>query len=234
MKVLIFGASGLTGEALSQIALQDKSVTEVVHFVRRATAPNTPKLTEIVVDFNQLEHYAAAIKGDVVFNCLGTTLAKAGTKAAQQVIDRDYPIAIARIAAQNGIPLMISVSSVGTTAADTNSNFYLQTKGEMENGIVAAYTAFTPNNTGENTAAHCFFMRPSFLVGKRKEFRLGERVGLYVMLGADYLLFGSLRKYRSMPIEHLAQAMLHLAKGAQSNTTTPEFDEIMRLAALKL
>ncbi len=216
MKIILFGASGLTGAALTTQALADPTITEVVVFVRRASGESHAKLTEVVIDFDKMQDYANLIKGDVVFNCLGTTLAKAGSKAAQQRIDRDYPIVIAQIAAANHVPLMVSVSSVGTS---DSGNFYLKTKAEMEAGVVAAMGV-----------ERCVFLRPSMLVGDRKEFRLGELIGIYAMYGIDYLLLGGLRKYRSMPIPALAKAMLNLAKGKKSNTNTPEFDEIMRLA----
>ncbi len=216
MKAIVFGASGLTGEALTAQLLADNSVNEVIVFVRRTSGASHAKLTEIVIDFDKISDSAAAIKGDVVFNCLGTTLAKAGSQAAQQRIDRDYPIAIAQIAAQNNVPLMVSVSSVGTS---DSGNFYLRTKAEMEAGVTAAMRA-----------ERCIFMRPSMLMGDRKEFRLGEKIGIYAMYGIDYLLFGSLRKYRSMPIPALAKAMINTAKGVKSTINTPEFDEIMRLA----
>jgi uncharacterized protein YbjT (DUF2867 family) len=218
MKAIVFGASGLTGEALTAQLLADPSVSEVVVFLRRASGESHAKRAEIVIDFDKISDYTAQIKGDVVFNCLGTTLAKAGSQAAQQRIDRDYPIAIAQAAAQNGVPLMVSVSSVGT--ADSG-NFYLKTKAEMEAGVCAAL--------GES---RCIFMRPSMLMGDRKEFRLGEKIGIFAMYGVDYLLLGGLRKYRSMPITDLAKAMIKVAKGAKANTNTPEFDEIMRLANL--
>ncbi len=216
MKAVIFGASGLTGAALTAQVLAESSVNEVVVFLRRASGMRHAKLTEIIIDFDKMQEHAAQINGDVVFNCLGTTLAKAGSQAAQQRIDRDYPIAVAQIAAANGVPLMVSVSSVGTSES---GNFYLKTKAEMEAGVVAAM--------GANRSV---FMRPSMLMGDRKEFRLGEKIGIYAMYGIDYVLLGGLRKYRSMPINALAKAMINVAKGKTPTTNTPEFDEIMRLA----
>jgi uncharacterized protein YbjT (DUF2867 family) len=216
MKALIFGATGLTGEALCQQLLIDADCTVVVSFVRKATGLQHPKYREIIANYDRLADHTAEIAGDVVFNCLGTTLAKVGSQAAQQVIDRDYPIAIAHLAAANKVPLMVSVSSVGTTP-DT-SNFYLKTKAEMEAGVVAAIGV-------QNT----FFMRPSFLVGNRKELRIGERIGLFAMYGVDLVLLGGLRKYHSIQVADLAKAMIQIAKGNRPATQTPEYDEMMRL-----
>lgn len=219
MKVLIFGASGLTGSTLIPLLLADASVREVVLFVRKIDSRlSSPKLKQIVVDFDKLSDYADEIRGDVVFNCLGTTLAKAGSQAAQQRIDRDYPIAIAQLAAANGVGCFVSISSVGADA--TSGNFYLRTKGEMEAGVAAAM------------GKKAYALRPSMLVGNRHEFRLGEKIGIYAMKLADPLLGGTWRKYRSMPILSLAKAALAIAKGKLPTSAAPEFDEIMALSAL--
>ena len=216
MKALIFGATGLTGNALCQQLLSDAACTEVVSFVRKATGLQHAKLREIVVDYDRLAQHTHEMTGEVVFNCLGTTLAKAGSQAAQQIIDRDYPIAIAHLAAAQKVPLMVSVSSVGTTP--DAGNFYLKTKAEMEAGVVAAIGA-----------QNAFFMRPSFLVGNRKELRIGERIGLFAMLGADLLLVGGLGKYHSIKVTDLAKAMIAIAKGKRPATNAPEYAEIMGL-----
>ena len=74
---------------------------------------------------------SSEIQGDVLFNALGTTIKKAGSKEEQQRIDRDLPVAFAKIASANGVKIMLNVSSVG---ANLNGGFYLKTKAEMENG----------------------------------------------------------------------------------------------------
>ena len=74
---------------------------------------------------------ASEIKGDFLFNAIGTTIKQAGSKAEQQRIDRDLPIAFARIASGNGVKMMLNVSSVG---ANIKGGFYLKTKAEMEAG----------------------------------------------------------------------------------------------------
>jgi uncharacterized protein YbjT (DUF2867 family) len=216
MKVIIFGATGLIGSYLTDICLNDSSVTEVVVFVRKPTGRNNMKLKEVVLNFEQLTDNQQYIKGEVVFNCLGTTLKQAGSQAAQAVIDRDYPIQIAQIAAKNAIPLMVSVSSVGSDVSA--SNFYLKTKGEMEAGVSAAI------------GKGAYFLQPSILTGDRKEFRLGEKIGIFAMNFFDLLMFGGLKKYHSIHGKNVAKAMLNLAKKGKTNSQVLHYEEIMKFA----
>ena len=126
-----------------------------------------------------------------MFNALGTTIKNAGSQAEQQRIDRDLPIAFARIASENGVKTMLNVSSVG---ASIKGGFYLKTKAEMENGT----STYFPQAI--------FHFRPGLLVGKRKEFRLMEKIASGVMKMIDLVLAGSYKKYRSMPVDRISKS----------------------------
>ncbi len=210
---LVFGASGLSGSALLRQLLSDDRYDVVKVFNRKALGIVHPKLKEIITDYTHLERVAMEIKGDVVFSCLGTTIAKAGSKLQQQVVDRDYPIAIAKIAAQNKVDYFVAVSSVGASAS--TSNFYLRTKGEMESGIAQYY----------NTKL--FFLRPSFLMGSRQDLRIGEKIGIVLFKLIGPFFFGAAKKYRGMPVQILASAMANLV--FKSAPSILAYDQIMEL-----
>jgi uncharacterized protein YbjT (DUF2867 family) len=190
---LLFGSSGLTGNALLEVLLNDNRYTHVRVFNRKQMAVAHPKLEEIIVDFDHLDLVSEKIKGDVVFSCLGTTIAKAGSKAAQQKIDRDYPIAIAKIAALNHVSQYIAVSAVGTN--NETNNFYLKTKAEMEAGVSLYFKE------------KAIFMRPSFLLGDRVEKRMGEKIGIAVAQIFRPFMIGGLQKYKGIYVSDLAKAM---------------------------
>ena len=156
---------------------------------------------------------SSEIQGDVLFNALGTTIKQAGSKEEQQRIDRDLPIAFAKIASENGVRIMLNVSSVG---ANINGGFYLKTKAEMENGT----EKFFPRAV--------FHFRPGFLVGKRKDFRLAEKIASDVMKVIDPILTGSSKKYRSMPVDKLAKAMVSLSKNPVGKPSVLHYPEIMQ------
>jgi uncharacterized protein YbjT (DUF2867 family) len=152
------------------------------------------------------------IKGDMLFNALGTTIKQAGSQEEQQRIDRDLPVIFARIASENGTKLMLNISSVG---ANLKSGFYLRTKAEMENGT----QKFFPGKT--------FHFRPGFLVGKRKEFRLAEKIAFGFMKILDPVLTGTSKKYRSMPVDKLAKAMVGLSKNPDGKPNVLHYPEII-------
>jgi len=106
---------------------------------------------------------------------------------------------------------MFNVSSVG---ANLNGGFYLKTKAEMESGTEKIFH--------ENA----FHFRPGFLAGKRKEFRLFEKIASVGIKIIDPILIGSYKKFRSMPVDKLARAMVSLSKNPAGKRIL-HFQEIM-------
>ncbi|HEY5469124.1 MAG TPA: oxidoreductase [Bacteroidales bacterium] len=215
MRAIITGATGLVGNLILKEVLKDNDFSEVRIFVRKPTGIINPKLIEIVSPLIEIDSLSSEIKGDVLFNALGTTIKKAGSQAEQQRIDRDLPISFARIASKNGVKIMLNISSVG---ANLKGGFYLRTKAEMEAGT----EKFFPQNT--------FHFRPGFLVGERKEFRLAEKIAFGVMKLMDPVLKGSSQKYRGMPADKLAKAMIYVSKNPSGKPPVLYFPEIMQYA----
>lgn len=192
MKAIIFGVTGLTGKALLLNLADDKRYDKIYIVTRRPCGFIHPKVEEILFNYKDFAEMPS-IKAHHVFSCLGTTIKKAGSQAAQQLIDRDYPIAIAKYANTIGAEKMVCVSSVG--ADNKSGNFYLRTKGEMEEGVKANFK-------------NSVFVRPSFLLGNREEMRLGEKIGIYVFALVNPLLFGGLTKYKGIHVSKLSKAMI--------------------------
>lgn len=218
MKVNIFGATGLVGNLLLQECLTNEKISQIKIFVRKPIELIHPKLLQVTVTYDSLEQLASEIEGDVVFNCLGTTLKQAGSQSAQYQVDCEYPIKVAQLAAKNGVKCMVNVSSVGTSES---SNFYLKTKADMERGVAAAI------------GSKSYFMRPSFIVGDRKDFRLGEKIGIFLALLINPLMIGGLRKYRSIEAKKIAMAMLQLGINQPNDVKILHFDEIKYWANYK-
>jgi len=211
MKAIIIGATGLIGNLILNEVLKDNDFSEVRIFVRRSTGIVNIKLKEIIDPMKDINNLGSEIQGDVLFNALGTTIKQAGSKKEQQRIDRDLPIDFARIASENGVGIMVNVSSVG---ANMNGGFYLRTKAEMEKG------------TEEYFPLRIFHFRPGLLVGNRKDFRLVEKVAMVVMKVIDPVLNGSAKKYRSMPAGKLAKAMVSLSKNPVGRATVLYHNDI--------
>jgi uncharacterized protein YbjT (DUF2867 family) len=213
---LLLGGSGLVGGFCLRALMEDRSYGQVTLLGRRAlTAPANPKLTQIRVSFENL-NAADFANTDDLFCALGTTIRKAGSQDAFRQVDFEYPLAAAKQALNAGAKQFVLVSSVG---ADPGSkNFYLRTKGELEQAVSAL--GFQ--------AVHIF--RPSILLGKRQEFRAAERVVAAIAPALNLALIGGLRRYRAIQAATVGRAMVAAARQAKSGTQVCEYDQIIRLA----
>jgi hypothetical protein len=71
-------------------------------------------------------------------------------------------------------------------------------------------------------------MRPSFLLGDRKEKRVGEKIGIFIFKLISPLLLGPLKKMKPIHSEIVARSMIKVAnEDLQKNTF--ECNEIIEL-----
>lgn len=216
-RACLLGASGLVGGFCLQALLADESYVSVTLLSRRELpVVSSPRLSQKVIDFESLAapDFAGA---DDVFCCLGTTIGKAGSQAAFRRVDLEYPLAAAKAAREAGAKQFVLVSSVGANPA--SKNFYLRTKGELEQAV---------SDLGFR-AVHIF--RPSLLLGSRKEFRLGERIAMAVMPLLNLAMLGGLRRYRAISAAGVGKAMVAAARLGEIGTIVYEHDRIAALAA---
>src|SRR3990167_10571319 len=99
---LLVGATGLVGQQCLRLLTQDPAVGTVRVLVRRPMAVDSPKVQVCVADFDRLETHAEWLAADWVFCALGTTIAKAGSRAAFRQVDFDYPLQVAQLAKAQG------------------------------------------------------------------------------------------------------------------------------------
>lgn len=201
---LVLGATGLIGQHLVQALLEHEAYTVVKVFVRRKLDIQHEQLQQHLIDFDQMQTSASLIKGDDLYCALGTTMAKAGSKAAFFKVDYTYSYQAAQIAAANGVNQYMLVSSVG---ADANSRFYYsQVKGKLENAIKEL----------PFWATHIF--QPSVLLGERNENRWGEQIAARMGKVIDRFTGGLLTKYRPIEAEVVATAMIGAAQRFNKGT----------------
>jgi hypothetical protein len=55
-------------------------------------------------------------------------------------------------------------------------------------------------------------LRPSFILGDRAEFRLGEKIGIVMAKALRPLMIGKLKKYRGVQASAIAARMIAAAK----------------------
>jgi uncharacterized protein YbjT (DUF2867 family) len=212
---LIIGSTGLIGSQLLDYLLESSDYQKVVTFVKRDTGIQHPKLTQHVIDFDKPESYKDLVVGNDFFCTIGTTIKKAGSKEAFRKVDYEYPRQFATFALQNNIKQFLIISSLG---ADSNSgNFYLKTKGEIQD--------FLKDCNFDSVAV----LQPSLLLGDRKEFRLGEKVGAFFMKTLSFLWLGNLKKYKPIESKIVAKALLRIAQKNDKGFTIYESDTIQEI-----
>jgi uncharacterized protein YbjT (DUF2867 family) len=199
---LVFGGTGLIGRAvIDELAKSDNYGAVKVFSRREISYPESSKIKNYIVDFEQPGSFSENIKGDDLFICLGTTIRKAGTISMMEKIDRDLPVALAKYAAENKVARIAVVSSIG--ANKKSSGYYLRIKGEMEQGIMDLDFETT------------LIARPSLLLGRRDERRLGELAGKALMKVLGVFLIGKYKKYRGIESRDVAKAMISILENAR-------------------
>ena len=194
---LLFGASGLVGSHVLNQLISNNNYSKIKLFVRSSIDIIDPKIEIIQTDFNNLENHREDIKGDDCFFCIGTTKRNSPDKNEYQRIELNIPKQVAQIAKSNNIKSYFFVSS--GYANSKSSGDYLKYKGLVEEEIL---------NLGFSKTG---ILRPSFILGNRKEFRLGEKIGIIIFKLLNPLFVGPLRKMRSIHSETIAIAMIKLA-----------------------
>jgi uncharacterized protein YbjT (DUF2867 family) len=217
MRAILIGATGLIGGLLVDKLLKDPVFTHIKLISRRTAGIQSPRLEEVLVDFNDETQFKNAVTpADVLFCCIGTTQKKVkGNKNAYRKIDFDIPVKAAMFCAEQHTGKFILVSSAGADSA--SKNFYLQLKGQTETAVL------------EQPIAAVYIMRPSILLGQRNEFRLLEAAGKATMQFFAVLLVGSLSKYRAIQAKEVAAAMQAAAKKTITGTFICHYKEIKAL-----
>ena len=190
---LVVGSTGLVGEEVVN-GLASKGIP--VKALSRIDLNSTNPLVEnIKVNFDCLHEYKEHFKEiNDVYICLGTTISKAGSEEAFEKVDIDYCLETAKQALNAGVKNLSLITSVG--ADSSSSNFYIRTKGIVENKI------------SELDFQSISIHRPGLLIGARKEMRLAEFVGQKLYPLINLFLLGNLSKFRCIKAEVLARAMI--------------------------
>lgn len=216
---LIAGASGLIGSSLVQILLESDRYKTVVSVGRKPLDLQHPKLQNEVIDFDALPQVASSTQPTDVFCCLGTTIKKAGSQEAFKKVDYTYVLNLARYAEKIGARRFLVVSSVG--ANPEASVFYSRVKGEMERDV------------SQLSIPEIHIFRPSILLGKREEFRLGERIAGGLATLIKPLFIGSMAKYKPAKAEVVAKAMHSATAQKNSGIHYYEGNQIPELANMR-
>ena len=209
-RAIVIGATGLVGRALVDQLAEAEHISKIITFTRRSAKHSSSKVINQVVDFDHLEDYALSFSADCLFSCLGTTLQQAGSINAQRKVDYDFQFRAAQLAANNGVHHYLLVSS--NAANDQSKNQYLKMKGELEQKI--KYLPFE----------RISIFQPSLLIGQRTEFRLGEKLGSWML--PILCTIPWLKRFRPISGEQVAAKMVQVSRQSGQALERFRLDEI--------
>ena len=193
---VIAGASGLIGRSLTQLLLKSDDYGQIIALVRKPLGIQNNKLSEVVIDFDELANIQDFPKADDIFCCLGTTIKNAGSKEAFYKVDFTYPYELAKAAHAAGSDRYFLVSALG--AKKNSRYFYSRVKGELEDQI-----SFLNYRT-------VYIFKPSLLRGNRNEKRFWESVAQGITRVIPFI--GPWKKYHPIHADKVADAMMKVAK----------------------
>ena len=211
---LLFGSSGLVGRHLLNELTKDNDYSKIKIFVRTVPEIIDPKIEIIKIDFKNLDNHKEDMKGDDCFFCIGTTKKNSPDKNEYRRVELEIPREIAQIVKSNGVKSFVFVSS--GYADPKSSGNYLKFKGEVEEELKKL------------DFSKLGIMRPSFLMGNRKERRIGEKIGIFVFKLLSPLLFGPFKKMKPINSKIVARAMVAFVQ-SDSQQNIFESNEISKI-----
>lgn len=213
---IILGATGLTGGLLLQNLLEDDRYEKIKLFSRKSVEIDHPKIEEHLVDLLKLKEEKDKFIADEVFCCIGTTKSKTPKKKHYSSIDRGIPLAAAKLCKANNINTFLVISALG--ANSKSGVFYNRTKGKMEEEVL------------EENIPNTYILQPSLIIGERKEKRSSEKIGKIMLNFLNPFFLGTLRKYKSISAESIADAMVKIANSPKLDLRRIPSDEIKNIA----
>ena len=195
MKLVLAGGTGLVGGKVAAQARERRH--ELVLVSRRSLGG---KGREVITDFSKPCELPTA---DAAICALGTTIKKAGSRAAFYAVDHDAVLNFAASALAAGIDHFLVVTAAG--ARVDSPVYYSRVKGEIERDV--AKLGFRRVDIA----------RPGLLLGRREESRPVEALLQATDTLVRPLMLGPLKHYMGIKATAVAAALLQLCE----ERTTP-------------
>jgi uncharacterized protein YbjT (DUF2867 family) len=217
--ILLAGASGYVGNLALDALLDSTDIGRVYAITRRPLGREHPRLANRIVRFDQIESQLKGLTCQAALCSLGTTIRQAGSQEAFREVDFDAVLAFARTAKAAQAQRFVVVSSAG--ADPKSKNFYLRTKGEMEEALAGVGFASLD------------ILQPSLLLGWRGEIRPLELLGSVFMPLINPFLTGKREVFRAIPARTVAAAMAGVTRSGRRGLQRYTYSAIQSLSRIK-
>ena len=199
--IIVFGGSGLIGNSV--LNLLDKKKSKIYAFSRRSLDNKFENVKDVIFNFDTLEANIELNNWDHIYICLGRRLKvwellyiKKKDRDNHFKIEHDYIIKILEKAKKLGAKDISIISAIG--ANKKSSNFYLKTKGLLEESIkLLAY---------DNVS----ILRPGHILANKNSISKDFLVWIIDFFSkiSNFFLIGPMRKYRAIEIDKISNFMV--------------------------
>jgi uncharacterized protein YbjT (DUF2867 family) len=203
MNVILFGATGMVGQAVLRECLIDPEITNVLVISRSPLATQDPKLRSIIHnDLANLAPIQDQLKNlDACFYCIGVTSAGLAEPEYRRVT-YNFTIAAAQaLLPQNPNLTFLFISGAGADSTEKGSTMWARVKGATENALLRM------------PFKAVYVIRPAYiqpLHGIKSRTRI-YRV-LYVFVAPIYPVLRAFFPKYVTTTEQLGRAMIYLAR----------------------
>lgn len=199
MNILITGASGMVGEGVLHVALNNPSILSVTVLGRRACGHSHPKLTEILhPDLMDISPFAETLAGfDACFFCLGVS-SVGKSEAEYSSLTHTLTLGIAEtLVSRNPNMAFFYISGVGTDRSEAGRVMWARVKGRTENDLLKL------------PFRAVYGVRPGYL---HPIAGLKHELPYYRYIGWIYPVLRRLAPNSACTLEQLAKAMIRVAR----------------------
>lgn len=138
MKIIITGVTGLVGEGVLLVSLENPDVTEVLSINRKPLTLNHSKLKELMVkDFSEINNHGEQLNGyDACFFCAGASAVGENEESFTKK-KFDFIIPFAKSLSEiNAAMTFIYVSGNRTDSTEQGKVMWARVKGRTENALL--------------------------------------------------------------------------------------------------